>query len=168
MSKELWSLLSNIKPSVILQVPYNNAKLAISPLIVQHRDHILQRRCYLPTGKYSALQHFHSTKVSPRHLRCPGTYGNILIKEPEKDLSTTVTLATLAYRCRSGIDRNCFEHYCTNHNRDQTGATRARSPLSHSHTRLPYKHCCFPPQLKTHTGGPFLATTKMKGASELR
>lgn len=119
MSKELWSLLSNIKPSVILQVPYNNAKLAISPLTVQHRDHILQRRCYLPTGKYSALQHLHSTKVSPRHLLCPGTYGNILVKEPGKDLSTTVTLATFAYRCRSGIDRNCFLFWALLHKSQQ-------------------------------------------------
>lgn len=53
--------------------------------------------------------------------------------EPEKDLSTTVTLAILAYRKRSGINRNCFQYYCTNHNRDGIGATPARSPPGHSH-----------------------------------
>lgn len=88
-----------------------------------------------------------STKASSRHLLQPGIHGNILIKEPEKDLSATVTLATLAYTRRSGINRNCFEY---------------------SHTHLTYKHCCFSPLLKTYTGGSFLATTKMKGASELK
>lgn len=154
-----------VNPQLSFKCPIMMSGLQSAPLdCAAQGSHCSDKVLPIPK-KYSALQHLHSTEASPRHLLCPGIYGNILIKEPEKDLSTTVTLATLAHRRRSGINRNCFQYTA----QITTEMEQQQHPPGHhqvTHIRLMYKHCCFSPQLKTCTGGSFLATTKMKGASE--
>lgn len=139
--------------------------LAISPLnCAVQGSHSSDKGLPIPQ-KYSTLQHLHSTEVSPRHLLCPGIYGNILIKEPEKDLSTTVTLATLP---TEGGQESTETVFSTTAQITTEMEQEQHLPGHHqvTHIHLMYKHCCFSPQLKTCTGGSFLATTKMKGASE--
>lgn len=64
----------------------------------------------------STLRLLHSTSVTPRQLLCLWINGNnILMEEPEKDLSTTATLVTFAYKHKMYTGQKSTETVDSNH-----------------------------------------------------
>lgn len=115
--KNYWVLFPVLKPQLSFKCPILISGLISALLLCSlWRSHSSPRRLVTyAAGKYSTLQYRPSMEVMPRHLLCLWINGNILMKESEKDLSTTVTLATLAYKHKMYAGQKSTETVGNNH-----------------------------------------------------